>query len=225
MEFKKTYIVTGASSGIGKAVTSQLLSAGHNVIGTSRSGTIGHFETPGFSSLPLDLSSRNSQADFISRIESFGPIDFLINNAGIGPDLNSERPEPITYQKTFDVNTAGTVEFTESLLPFMAEDSKILFVSSKMGSINNCHSADSTAYRMSKAALNMYSRILSNRLNGKISVASIHPGYVKTNITPSSRVNGRLTPEESATRIIDYINQKFQNGDFWDAEMQLKLEW
>jgi len=225
MEFKKTYIVTGASSGIGKAVTSQLLSAGHNVIGTSRSGTIDHFATPGFSSLPLDLSNRNSQADFISRIESFVPIDFLINNAGIGPDLNSERPEPITYQKTFDVNTAGTVEFTESLLPFMAEDSKILFVSSKMGSINNCHSADSTAYRMSKAALNMYSRILSNRLNGKISVASIHPGYVKTNITPSSRVNGRLTPEESATRIIDYINQKFQNGDFWDAEMQLKLEW
>ena len=96
-------------------------------------------------------------------------------------------------------------------------------VSSKMGSIDNCQSFDSVAYRMSKSALNMYTKILSNRLP-EIKVSAIHPGWVKTTIVNEER-NGRLTPKESAEKIIDYLENRFEDGDFWDAESDRKIEW
>ena len=70
----------------------------------------------------------------------------------------------------------------------------------------------------------MYTKILSNRLADTIKVAAIHPGWVKTEIAKSN-VNARLTPAESADKIINYIETRFENGDFWDAESNLKLKW
>ncbi len=221
---KKQIIVTGASRGIGLALSKQLCDKGHSVIGTSRKGMIEGFHHPNFKVMKLDLSNDESINQFVSAFEkSKQSINLLINNAGVGPDLNTDIPKINTYDSTFEINVKGIVFLTELLISFIPKGGQILNVSSKMGSIHHCQNYDSVAYRMSKSALNMYTKILSNRLEN-IDVASIHPGWVKTTIA-NDRKEGRLTPSESAEKILSYIETQFENGDFWDAESNLKLVW
>ena len=94
-----------------------------------------------------------------------------------------------------------------------------------MGSINSCQLTDSVAYRMSKSALNMYTKILTNRVQGSLNIASVHPGWVRTNISENSAKNGRLSPVESAKKIFDFIMSDFRNGIFWDVEAQNEVDW
>ena len=101
----------------------------------------------------------------------------------------------------------------------------ILNVSSKMGSLEGCKLTDSVAYRMSKSALNMYTKVLTNKLNDEIKVAAIHPGWVKTTIIESNIKNGRLTPRQSAENMFRFIESNFRNGMFWDSENGVELLW
>jgi len=221
---KKSIILIGASRGIGLALSKQLVDRGNSVIGTSRKGVVNEIQEANFSVYRLDLSNAKSIHQFALEIEkSKHKIDLLINNAGIGPDLYREIPDSITFDSTFAVNVRGIVFLTEQLIKSIRKGGQILNLSSKMGSIENCQNFDSVAYRMSKSALNMYTKILSNRLE-EIEVASIHPGWVKTTIANDNK-DGRLTPKESAEKIIDYIENKFEDGDFWDAESDRKIAW
>jgi len=99
-----------------------------------------------------------------------------------------------SFQQTFIVNVEGTVFFTEGFIPLIQDQGILLNISSKMGLIAVCELTYAVAYRMSKSALNMYTKILSNRLNAKLRVAAIHPGWVKKTLASSNMTNGRLTP-------------------------------
>jgi NAD(P)-dependent dehydrogenase (short-subunit alcohol dehydrogenase family) len=223
---KKIVLITGASKGIGKALTKKMLHKGFFVIGTSRNDTIEEFGNTNFYYLKLDLSDPSSIENAHKEIfAKFNHIDILINNAGIGPDLGTHIPERASFYKTFDVNVHGTVFFTEPLIELISENGIILNVSSKMGSLNVCELTDSVAYRMSKSALNMYTKILANRLKDKINVASIHPGWVKTTIKESNLENARLTPEESANNIFAFLTNEFDTGAFWNSEDETELGW
>ena len=220
----KTILITGTSQGIGHALTKLLLINGYRVIGTNTTG-IDNINEDNYKSCSLDLSNLDSIAAFEKNFQSDNiKIDILINNAGIGPDLDFELPEEISFQKTFDVNVTGTTFFTEQMLQHLNVGGKIINISSKMGSIDVCEKNDSVAYRMSKAALNMYTKILSNRLEGKQFVASVHPGWVRTNISKSN-INGRLSPEESAQKIFEFITSDFKTGTFWNVETEAKCTW
>jgi len=220
----KIILITGTSQGIGHALTRLLLINGYSVIGTNTTG-IDNINENNYKSFALDLSNLESIDAFEKklRIENI-KIDILINNAGIGPDLDFELPEAISFQKTFDVNVTGATFFTEQMLQHLNVGGKIINISSKMGSIDVCEKNDSVAYRMSKAALNMYTKILSNRLEGKQFVASVHPGWVRTNISKSN-INGRLSPEESAQKIFEFISSDFKTGTFWNVETEAKCTW
>ncbi len=223
---KKVVLITGASKGIGKALTEKMLNENFFVIGTSRNGIIKDFENKDFYSLKLDLSNTSSIENAHKEIFSkFKYIDILINNAGIGPDLDTYIPQKESFNLTFDVNVTGTVFFTEPLIELIRENGIILNVSSKMGSLDVCELTDSVAYRMSKSALNMYTKILTNRLKDKIKVASIHPGWVKTTIIESNLKNGRLTPEQSADNIFEFLTNEFDSGMFWNSENGTELLW
>ena len=220
----KSVLITGTSQGIGHALTKLLLINGYNVIGTSTTG-IDNINENNYKSCSLDLSNLDSIAAFEKNFQSDNiKIDILINNAGIGPDLDFELPEEISFKKTFDVNVTGTTFFTEQMLQHLNIGGKIVNISSKMGSVDVCEKSDSVAYRMSKAALNMYTKILSNRLEGKQLVASVHPGWVRTNIAKSN-VNGRLSPEESAQKIFQFITSDFKTGIFWNVETEAESTW
>jgi len=223
---KKIVLITGASKGIGKALTEKMLNENFFVIGTSRNGEIKNFGHKNFYSLKLDLSDTSSIENAHKEIFSnFKHIDILINNAGIGPDLDTYIPEKESFNLTFNVNVTGTVFFTEPMIELIRKNGIILNISSKMGSLDVCELADSVAYRMSKSALNMYTKILTNRLKDKIRVASIHPGWVKTTIIESNIKNGRLTPEQSAENIFAFLKNDFKNGTFWNSENGTELLW
>jgi NAD(P)-dependent dehydrogenase (short-subunit alcohol dehydrogenase family) len=218
-------LITGASRGIGFALTKLFLENGYKVIGTSRNGKIEDLTHPNFEVIKLDLADFASIADGVKAIKKQFKIDIFINNAGIGPDLDTFLPEPETFKQTFQVNVTGTIFFTESLIDHINQFGRILNISSVYGSIARCSDTDSVAYRMSKSALNMYTRILSNRLKGSHKVASVHPGWVRTTIAKNNMIYGRLSPEESAGKIFDFATSEFETGIFWNVESQSTIGW
>lgn len=221
----KTVLITGTSKGIGLALAKVFLNNGYYVIGTCRNGINKELQHQNFQSLPLDLSSLDNIKAFETHFQKKQlSLDIVINNAGIGPDLDSEFPQEISFKQTFDVNVIGTTFFTEQICKYIIRKGKIINISSKMGSIDLCELTDSVAYRMSKTALNMYTKILANRQSGKQSVAAVHPGWVRTTISKSN-VNGRLSPEESAQRIYNFIVSDFKTGIFWNVETEASCKW
>lgn len=222
---RKTALVTGASKGIGRALSRILLSNGYQVHGTSRNGRIQDFEHPHLSMYALDLSLENSIASLeqiliTKRLE----FDLVINNAGIGPDLNTFEPEAHLLRSTLAVNVEGTILLTEKIMPMLKSAGQLVNISSKMGSISSCKGTDSIAYRVSKSALNMYSQILTNRYRDQFQIATIHPGWVRTDIT-ADNIHARLSPEESAGRIWSFLQSSFISGTYWDAERGEVLPW
>ncbi len=215
---KKIAVITGASKGIGLALAKKMLNNGYIVVGTSRNGEIDAMEHENLYPMALDVKKENSIQEFTESVtKQFKEINILIDNAGIGPDLGTNYPESNTFEDTFKVNVNGTVFLTESLIPMIKKDGKIVIISSKMGSIAETDGFDSVAYKMSKSALNMYTKILSNRLMGKIFVAAIDPGWVKTEIRPSNLINAPLTPKVSADNIYKFITSNFKSGSYWDT--------
>lgn len=223
---RKIVLITGVSKGIGKSLTKKMLADNYFVIGTSRDGNLKEFEGENFYPVALDLTNLESiETAQKTILEKFPHIDILINNAGVGPDLGNQEPDRKLFAQTFEVNVSGTVFFTEPIIKLIPQNGKIINISSRMGSMDECETADSIAYRMSKSALNMYTKILTNRLKGKIKVACVHPGWVKTTIRESNLINGTLTPEESAARIFSFIKSDFESGMFWNAEKEAKILW
>ncbi len=222
----KTVFITGTGQGIGQALAVLLLEEGYSVIGTSRDG-ISVLNNPNFKPISLEITDEKSINEVIQFLESEKiKIDILINNAGIGPDLETEIPNKNTFQQTIDTNVTGLVFFTEKLLDFLKPNAEIYNISSKMGSIALCINSDSVAYRISKAALNMYSKILANRLlSQNVRVIAIHPGWVKTSISPSNIPLAPLSPETSAIGIFKIMKDDKMSGNFWNAQTQKELEW
>lgn len=220
----KTVFITGVSRGIGLALAEKFLRENYTVIGASR--------TPppclvyrNFTFLPLNLAEKREIEEVTDELSGrHCKIDILINNAGIGPDLDRLYPDPASMQETFEINVFGLVSLTEKIIPLLNQEAKIINISSDMGSLTSCSSPDSAAYRMSKAALNMYTKVLANRYRSVFKIASLHPGWVRTTIAPSS-VHGRLSPEESADKIFAFITSGFESGAFWNIEKDEKSEW
>lgn len=114
---KKIVLITGASRGIGLALTKRILEEGFFVIGTSRDGKMDTIRNENFYPLSLELSQTLSIENAHKEIfNKFKHIDILINNAGIGPDLDTHNPELKSFKQTFEVNVTGTVFFTEPII-------------------------------------------------------------------------------------------------------------
>jgi NAD(P)-dependent dehydrogenase (short-subunit alcohol dehydrogenase family) len=221
----KTVLITGTSRGIGLALSQQFLHNGYAVIGTSRTSKMEQLSHPGLRVLTLDLANETTINELDRFLEQHNiGIDILINNAAIGSDLNTLKPGTESFKNTFDVNVTGTVFFTELVSRHVKTGGKIINISSKMGSIALCELTDSVAYRMSKTALNMYTKILTNRLQGRQTVAAVHPGWVRTTIAGSS-MQGRLSPQESALEIFNFVTSNFETGTFWNIETGSKIPW
>ena len=161
-----------------------MLAKNYIVIGTSRNGVMEQIQHPNFHPIALDVTEIVSvQKAHREIFKRFDYIDMLINNAGIGPDLNQDLPDPISFDATFEVNVKGVIAFTEPVLEKIVKHGSLIMISSKMGSITQCTDADAVGYRVSKSALNMYTKILVNRYLESLKVAAFHPKYVKTSIS------------------------------------------
>ena len=199
---------------------------GYLVEGTTKIGYIENVQLENFHPIALDVTNIKSVKKAYQEIsDRFDQLDIIINNAGIGPDLNQKTLQITSFDETFEVNVKGVVLFTETFLAKIAEKGSVTMISSKMGSIDKCIDYDSVGYRMSKSALNMYPKISANRLSEYIKVVAVNPGCVKTQISEISLINRRLTPEQSAKNIFFFLESDYKTDSFWDSETGTELPW
>jgi NAD(P)-dependent dehydrogenase (short-subunit alcohol dehydrogenase family) len=112
-------LVTGASSGIGRATSIALAEAGFEVVGTSRNAAR---VTPpqGVTLVDLDVADDASVASAVQHvIDRFGRIDILVNNAGVGSTGAAEESSVAQAQGIFDINVFGVIRITNAVLPHM----------------------------------------------------------------------------------------------------------
>lgn len=226
----KNILITGISRGIGKALADKFLTEGHRVYGTVRKEEDCKNEDR-LNVYALDLDDSFSISNCTKKIITDAQnIDILINNAGVLLDEDDTSLIPDKLRKTLEVNVIGTAEFTETVLPIISKGGHIINISSMAGSLSLSEDLGKThypyhypAYKISKCALNMYTRTLDLRLNHEkrdIIVSSIHPGWVKTNIGGNEAPR---TPQSAADSIFDFAMSKPQSGQFWsDGE---KIPW
>lgn len=209
----KTVLVTGASRGIGRAIAEKFLSEGWSVIGTSTSGKA-VLKHQNLKVYKLDASDPQSVQKFVEEINNTNEkIDVLINNAGIYLDEDIFPLKREILQQTLDVNLIGLIDLTEKLMPLVNDGGHIINMSSPMGSITELNGADAPAYRISKLAINMFTRTLADELrNRKITVSSLDPGWVKTDMGGSSAPRD---PSEPAKEMFELATSKVDSGYFW----------
>ncbi len=182
MNNKKTALVTGASSGIGRVTAIKLQENGYNVYGAARRvNLLEELESFGVKGLYLDLTDEGSIADCVNAVlEREGRIDLLVNDAGYG-SYGAVEDVPISEaQRQFDVNVFGLARMIQLVLPKMREHKygKIVNISSMGGRIWTPFGA---WYHATKFAVEGLSACL--RLEVKpfgIDVIVIEPGGIKT---------------------------------------------
>lgn len=177
---KPIALVTGASSGIGKATAERLTAAGYTVYGTSRRGA-----QPGqqpFAMLSLDVTRDESvEAAVKELIRLEGRIDLLVNNAGFGVAPAAAEESSIEQaQAIFDTNFMGIVRMTRAVVPYMRQQGRgrIINIGSALGFLPMPYMA---LYSASKHAVAGYSEALDHELRTMgIRVIVVEPAYINT---------------------------------------------
>jgi NAD(P)-dependent dehydrogenase (short-subunit alcohol dehydrogenase family) len=210
-------VVTGANRGIGLELVRGLTGRGDAVIAACRQSS------PELDALGaeihegVDVAVGESVEAFAAGV-SAGPLDILINNAGV---LTSESIDDLDWgriRRQFEVNSLGPLRVTAALLPRLKNGGKVAIVSSRVGSLEDNSSGGMYGYRMSKAAVNMAGVNLAHDLKSRgIAVVILHPGYVRTGMTGGQ---GGTGPAEAARGLIDRIDslRLKDTGSFWHAE-------
>ena len=222
---KTVAFISGANSGIGLAAATQLAKDhGYHVIIGSRNAAAGEKVVAALisdghsaSSVQLDVTSDESITAAVRKVEQeFGVLDVLVNNAGIlidkgGIESRLALPTRELFDRTLSTNIIGAACLTEACLPLLrkAELPRLVFVSSRMGSVSEAtnkqtvyYGTDYKAYDCSKAALNMlalnYARMMDD---GNAMVNVVCPGLVKTKLTNETRYG--TSTEVGAQRIVE----------------------
>jgi NAD(P)-dependent dehydrogenase (short-subunit alcohol dehydrogenase family) len=213
-EAQRVALVTGANRGIGKGIARQLAAKGLVVALTGRDvakaeAAAAELATAGtLRPYQLDVTDQGSADRCIAAIErDFGRLDVLVNNAG-GSWNEGERPSTAdlaAVEAALQLNLLGAWRMSEAAVPLMLRHAygRIVNVSSRSGSFQR-PSANVPAYRVSKAALNMFTTCLAAELAGRgILVNAVCPGWVRTEMgsqnAPKSVDEGADTPVWLAT--------------------------
>jgi NAD(P)-dependent dehydrogenase (short-subunit alcohol dehydrogenase family) len=176
----KIALVTGASSGIGKATAERLVDAGYKVYGTSRRGAQGGRYV--FEMLPLDVTSDDSVANAVDEvIRRDSRIDLLVNNAGFGVAPGGAEESSMDQARSiFETNFFGLVRMTRAVVPHMRRQGhgRIINIGSVLGLLPMPYGA---LYAATKHAVEGYSESLDHELRTRgIRVSVIEPAYTKT---------------------------------------------
>ncbi|WP_454914568.1 SDR family oxidoreductase [Variovorax gossypii] len=200
----KTVLITGCSSGYGKATAAHFLERGWNVIATMRKPDPALLGGPSerLRVIHLDVTNDDSIANALAQgIAAFGKIDVLVNNAGIGLFSAFEVTPKETIREVFETNTFGVMAMTQALIPHMRERSE--------GAIVNVTSSVCFAgmplvapYAASKFAIEGFTEALFFELESVgVRVRLVEPGYGPgTAFTANGmdRMDGLISPPYQA---------------------------
>src|SRR5262245_50891063 len=194
----KTVLITGSSSGYGLETARYFLSRGWNVIATMRTPRLDVLpSSERLRVLPLDVTRPQSIA---ATLEASGPIDVLVNNAGIGLLGAFEATPMATTREVFETNTFGVMAMTQAVLPqFRARKSGVVVNVTSSATLVPMPLA--AAYTASKMAIEGFTGSLAHELAAfNIRVKLVEPGYGPTTrftANGGSRMEG-LFPEAYA---------------------------
>ena len=179
----KIVLVTGASSGIGKAISEVLASAGWTVYSVSRSASESMSTTPGITSMAMDVTKPESVAAVVDYvIRKHGKIDAVINNAGTGFNGPAENITNDEIRSNFELNVLGAWNVSRAVLPAMRSqgDGYIISISSIAGLMGLPYRS---VYSATKHALEGFMESLSMEVKRfGIHVSIIEPAEFKTSI-------------------------------------------
>ena len=212
----KTTLITGANRGIGLEFSRQLAEDDWCVLACSRdlekSDALNKLaaEYPEQITLyALDVTD-HGQIEKLSQTLANKPIDLLINNAGVFPDINDRSFGQTDYDSwahAFLVNTMAPLKMAEEFIAQITQSSRktIVTITSKMGSVADNGRGGSYIYRSSKSAVNMVIKSIAIDLesNDIISVL-LHPGWVRTDMGGPS---GLISVEQSVSGMLSVIRE------------------
>jgi NAD(P)-dependent dehydrogenase (short-subunit alcohol dehydrogenase family) len=213
-EAKKVALVTGVSSGIGRAIASALAAGGYRVFGSVRKPGVALPD--GVERVTLDVRDQSSvEAAVAEIIQRAGRIDLLVNNAGGSIVGAIEETDTAQAQALFDVNFFGAVRATQAVLPHMRrqKSGRVVFISSVVGFVPAPYMG---FYAASKHALEGYAESLDHEVR-KLGVRAllIEPGFIKTNIDQNAdRARHEIDAYAAGRkRAGESINASVQHGD------------
>ncbi len=224
-------VITGASSGIGAALAEEAAARGARLALSDvnpdaakawlkRSGAKG-------AAHKLDVSRKDDFEAYIEQVtRDLGPVDVMINNAGVGLSATVAEMSIEDFRWVMDINFWGVVYGTQAVLPAMMARKKgtIVNISSLFGLISV---PTQSAYNASKFAVRGFTESLRAELSGTgVNALCVHPGGIKTNIARNSRFssapNGaddkaaavkdfdkiaRVQPEQAAKEILEAVRK------------------
>ena len=201
----KTAVVTGAASGIGRAIARSLAQRGCH-LALADLNEAGLAETARLvgnnvrlSRHRLDVADRAAVADFPNVVSTSHPgVDLLVNNAGVAVGGTFDQVSEEDFDWLMDINFWGVVRMTRAFLPVLkaSDDARIVNVSSVYGLVAP---PGQTAYCAAKFAVRGFSQSLRHELLGtRVGVTVVHPGGVATSIADSARAPQGTPAEEIA---------------------------
>lgn len=192
MEENKVALVTGGTTGIGKAIAQELAKSGFNIAINYRT------ETEEMQELKKEIEANNVKCLFVKAdiskfeetekmakevIENFGKVDVLVNNAGVTKDGLIMRMKEDAFKQVIDINLVGTFNVTRNIVPYMVKQrsGRIINIASVVGLVGN---AGQSNYSASKAGIIGFTKSLAKELSSRnILVNAVAPGFIETKMT------------------------------------------
>jgi len=214
-------VVTGASKGLGLALTRALADRGWSVVVDARDGDALQRATagrPGVTAVPGDVADPTHRAELVRAVERLGRLDALVNNAstlGASPLPRLDVLPLDTYRQTLEVNVVAPLALVQAFLPLLrASDGRIVNITSDAG-VEGYETWG--GYGSSKAALEQLSNVLAAEEPG-VKVYWLDPGDMRTDMHqdafPGEDISDRPPPEESIPGLLALVDGNRPSGRY-----------
>ena len=219
----KTMLVTGATSGIGKALVTGAHKAGWHVIacGRNEQSLAELAQMTNVSTLRFDVTDLSDVENAISKADAF---DVAVLNAGVCEYVDLDAFDVKMFERVFAANFFGVVNCVQALLPRLKSGNKLVIVDSLARQLPFTRSQ---AYGSSKAALHYFTKTMAVDLaHRNVDVVSVSPGFVETPLTDKNdfEMPMRISSDKAAKALLDGIEGRNQAIYFpWSFAMILRF--
>jgi short-subunit dehydrogenase len=232
----KVAVVTGASSGIGRALADELTRAGHRLGLLARRRELldeiaGNIRGKGgvVEVAVADVADRDQVLSAVGELQNrLGPIDLMVANAGVGTATKWDPPNVVEQVKMIEVNLFGVMYAIESVLPDMLRrGSGHIAAISSIAAYKGI--PGSAGYCASKSAVNAYMESVRIQLHGRgVAFTTVCPGFIRTPMIEHNKdkLMFEMSAEKAARLIVRAIGRKAKVYDFpWPTALLMRLTW
>ncbi|HHV08933.1 MAG TPA: SDR family NAD(P)-dependent oxidoreductase [Clostridiales bacterium] len=220
---ERNILITGASRGLGFFFVQKYLEDGDTVFAGVR-----NLQSPGIVKLkeaypkfliPVELEVRSTKSvdKAVELVKSYTDrLDIIVNNAAVHSESSFEVLEKADIDEcldVYDINGLGPIRVAKAFVDFVRKSpqGKIINISSESGSLTTCKREKEFDYCMSKAALNMGTKLLANYLKkDNILVLSVHPGWMRTDMGGK---HAHLDPYKTACKLVELFDSMCDVND------------